>query len=142
MLHKNSQIASRWLGIKIWCKTLIMMHRHASRQVQLWRPIILVYFDPYAVHTLNLALKNICAAKNTEANETTYKECNQIAKISGYSLLIKNFIINYSTRLAIFNEHVKMKLLAVVDTRFLSVIIMLPKFKSIKRSLHDFVLSN
>ncbi|XP_054776440.1 uncharacterized protein LOC129284940 [Prosopis cineraria] len=34
-----------------------------------------IFWTPCVVHTLNLALKNICAAKNTEANEIVYGEC-------------------------------------------------------------------
>ncbi|XP_030963396.1 uncharacterized protein LOC115984517 [Quercus lobata] len=33
-----------------------------------------IFWTPCVVHTLNLALKNICAAKNTEKNEVTYEE--------------------------------------------------------------------
>ena len=35
-----------------------------------------IFWTPCVVHTLNLALKNICAAKNTEKNEVTYEECS------------------------------------------------------------------
>ena len=35
-----------------------------------------IFWTPYVVHTLNLALKNICAVKNTEKNEVTYEECS------------------------------------------------------------------
>lgn len=31
-----------------------------------------MFWTLYVVHTLNLMLKNICAAKNTEANKTIY----------------------------------------------------------------------
>ena len=32
-----------------------------------------IFWTPYIVHTLNLALKNICATKNTEKNEVTVR---------------------------------------------------------------------
>ena len=35
-----------------------------------------IFWTPCVVHTLNLDLKNICAAKNTEKNEVTYEECS------------------------------------------------------------------
>jgi hypothetical protein len=35
-----------------------------------------IFWTPCIVHTLNLALKNICAPKNTERNAVTYAECN------------------------------------------------------------------
>jgi len=91
------------------------------------------------VHTLNLALKNICAVKNTEANEITYEECNWI-DASGDASIIKNFIMNQFMRLAMFNEHVKMKLLSIAETIFALVIIMLKRFKTIKRGLQNLVL--
>ena len=65
------------------------------------------------VHTLNLALKNICVEKNTEANEITYEECNWITDVSKDAIVLKTFIMNHSMRLVMFNEHVKMKLLSM-----------------------------
>ena len=35
-----------------------------------------IFWTPCVVHTLNLVLKNICAAKNTEKNEVTYEVNN------------------------------------------------------------------
>ena len=87
------------------------MPKLARRWVPLWRDIILIYFGLLAWCTLNLTLRNICAVKNTEANEITYEECNWIIDISGDVIIIKNFLMNHSMRLAMFNEHVNMKLL-------------------------------
>ncbi|XP_020242938.1 uncharacterized protein LOC109821157 [Asparagus officinalis] len=56
--------------------------------------------------------------------------------------MIKNFIMNHSVRLAMFNDHPKIKLLSIADTRFASWIIMLKRFIVIKRSLQDMVLSD
>lgn len=77
-----------------------------------------------------------------EENATTYEEFNWIIEVSGDALIIKNFIMNHFMRLVMFNEHVKMKLLAVANTRFASVIIMLKRFKVIKRGLQDLVLGD
>ncbi|XP_057512306.1 uncharacterized protein LOC130794414 isoform X1 [Actinidia eriantha] len=63
------------------------------------------------VHTLNLALKNICAAKHVENNETTYSECSWISEIAGDCTIIKHFITNHSMRLAMYKEFVSLKLL-------------------------------
>ena len=41
-----------------------------------------IFWTPLVVHTLNLALKNICAAKNTKKNEVTYEECSWITRIA------------------------------------------------------------
>ena len=35
-----------------------------------------IFWIPCNVHTLNIALKNIYATKNTEKNEVTYEECS------------------------------------------------------------------
>jgi len=99
-----------------------------------------IFWTPYVVQTLNLARKNICTVKNTEENEITYEECNWITDVSGDAIIIKNFIMNHSMRLAMFNEHVKMKLLSIAETIFASVIIMLIRFKTIKRGLQNLVL--
>jgi len=87
------------------------------------------------VHTFNVTLKNICAAKNTKVNALTYAQCNLITEVSNDTLIIKNFIMNHSMRLVMFNDYSKMKLLAIVETRFASWIIMVKRFKVIKRNL-------
>ncbi|XP_021754738.1 uncharacterized protein LOC110720041 [Chenopodium quinoa] len=63
-----------------------------------------IYWAPCVVHTLNLALKNICAAKNMSGNEETYEECSWITDVHGDALQIKNFIMNHSMRLAMFRK--------------------------------------
>ena len=35
-----------------------------------------IFWSPCVVHTLNLALRNICAPKNSLQNEVPYNECN------------------------------------------------------------------
>ncbi|GAV72516.1 DUF659 domain-containing protein [Cephalotus follicularis] len=48
-----------------------------------------IFWTPCVVHTLNLALKIICAAKHTEANEVVFEECNWISIIHGDVMFIK-----------------------------------------------------
>lgn len=79
-----------------------------------------IYWTPCVVHTLNLALKNICAAKNVQSNQETYELCNWITVIHDDVMQIKNFITNHSMRLAIYNRFNTLKLLSVADTRFAS----------------------
>ncbi|KAL0370583.1 UNVERIFIED_CONTAM: hypothetical protein Sangu_0376400 [Sesamum angustifolium] len=100
-----------------------------------------VFWTPCVVHTLNLALKNICAAKNTEQNGITYEECHWITEIAASALMIRNFIMNHSMRLAMFNEFSKLKLLVVTETHFASVIVMLKRFKLINQQLKMMVIS-
>ena len=70
-----------------------------------------IFWTPCVVYTLNLALKNICATKNTEKNEVTYKECSWITRIADDASFIRVFIMNHSMRLTMFNEFCLLKLL-------------------------------
>ncbi|XP_025628477.2 uncharacterized protein [Arachis hypogaea] len=100
-----------------------------------------IYWTPCVVHTLNLALKNICAAKNTERNNIVYQECCWITQVAEDAIFIKNFIVNHHMRLSIFNEFVSLKLLNIAPTRFASTIVMLKRFKLIKFRLKEMVIS-
>jgi hypothetical protein len=100
-----------------------------------------IFWTPCVVHTLNLALKNICAPKNTERNAVAYAECNWIAQIADDASFIRVFITNHSMRLAMFNEISPLKLLSVADTRFASILVTLKRMKLIKRSLQSMVIS-
>ncbi|PKA49076.1 hypothetical protein AXF42_Ash010760 [Apostasia shenzhenica] len=99
-----------------------------------------IFWTPCVVHILNLALKNICSAKHVEDNEITYEECHWISEVANDTVFIKNFIMNHATRLSMFNEHVKLKMLAIADTRFASVIVMLKRFKKIKQGLVSMIV--
>ncbi|XP_057993107.1 uncharacterized protein LOC131174077 [Hevea brasiliensis] len=101
-----------------------------------------IYWTPCVLHTLNLALKNICAAKNLETNQETYDVCHWITEIYGNALQINNFIMNHSMRLAIYNRFSPLKLLSVADTRFASIVMMLKRFKLIRRALEAMVMSD
>nr|XP_023920608.1 uncharacterized protein LOC112032107 [Quercus suber] len=101
-----------------------------------------IFWTPCVVHTLNLALKNICVAKNTEKNEVTYEECSWITRIVGDTSFIRVFIMNHSMRLAMFNEFCPLKLLQVADTRFVAVVVMLKRLKLIKRCLQAMAISD
>ncbi|XP_038709954.1 uncharacterized protein LOC120004739 [Tripterygium wilfordii] len=101
-----------------------------------------IFWTPCVVHTLNLALKNICAPKNTEANQVAFHECRWISELAEDAVLVNNFIANHSMRLALFNRFVPLKLLSVAETRFASVIVMLKRFKLIKRGLKELVISD
>lgn len=92
-----------------------------------------IFWTPCVVHTLNLALKNICAPKYSQANETAFVECNWISEVADDLVFVKNFIVNHSMRLAMFNKFVNLKLLSVAETRFASTVVMIKRFKLIKR---------
>ncbi|XP_023906154.1 uncharacterized protein LOC112017929 [Quercus suber] len=101
-----------------------------------------IFWTPCVVHTLNLALKNICAAKNFEKNEVTYEECSWVTRIADDASFIRVFIMNHSMRLAMFNEFCPLKLLQVADTRFALVVVMLKMLKLIKRCLQAMAISD
>ncbi|XP_057418312.1 uncharacterized protein LOC130712497 [Lotus japonicus] len=101
-----------------------------------------IYWTPCVVHTLNLALKNICAAKNTERNSTVYEECSWITKIAEDAMLIRNFIMCHSMRLSIFHSFNSLKLLSIAPTRFASTIVMLKRFRELKKGLQEMVISD
>ncbi|XP_038904485.1 uncharacterized protein LOC120090855 [Benincasa hispida] len=101
-----------------------------------------IVWAPCVVHILNLALKNICAAKNVENNQLVYKECSWISDIASEVMFVKNSIMNHSMQLAMFNEFVSLKFLFVAETRFASSIIMLKRFKLIIGDLQVMVISD
>jgi hypothetical protein len=70
-----------------------------------------IFWTPCVVHTLNLALKNICAAKlpRTEEEEIVYVELHWIQLIAQDASMIKNYIMNHGMRLSMFNEFSKLK---------------------------------
>ena len=100
-----------------------------------------IFWTPCVVHTLNLVLKNICAAKNTKKNEVTYEECSWITRIADDASFIRVFSMNHSMRLVMFNEFCSLKLLQVADTRFTSIVVMLKMLKLIKRCLQAMAIS-
>ncbi|XP_027342768.1 uncharacterized protein LOC113855350 [Abrus precatorius] len=100
-----------------------------------------IFWTPCVVHTLNLALKNICAPKNTPTNEVVYGECSWICNLADDAYFIRNFIMNHSMRLAMFNAFVHLKLLAIAETRFASTIIMFKILRTIKHGLQSMVIS-
>ncbi|KAK8497879.1 hypothetical protein V6N11_013169 [Hibiscus sabdariffa] len=86
--------------------------------------------------------ENICSAKNIDENEETYDLCNWITEIHGDAVQIKNFIMNHNMALVIFQRYSPLKLFSVADTRFASIIVMLKRFKLIKRALQAMVISD
>jgi len=92
------------------------------------------------VHTLNLALKNICAPRDAE--DELHDEFQWISEVIADASMIKNYIMNHSMRLFMFNEHSKLKFLAIAETRFASAIVILKRFVAIKDALSVMVVSD
>ncbi|PWA67780.1 HAT dimerization domain, Ribonuclease H-like domain protein [Artemisia annua] len=100
-----------------------------------------IYWTPCVVHTLNLAVKNICSPNNVETNALAYEQCSWIKDVHGDAIAIKNFIMNHNMRLSIFSKFTSLRLLSVADTRFAYIIVMLKRFKLIKTGLQAVVIS-
>ncbi|XP_058766128.1 uncharacterized protein LOC131639665 [Vicia villosa] len=100
-----------------------------------------IFWTPCVVHTLNLAFKNICAAKDIERNNDVYKECSWITKIAEDAIFIKKFVMCHSMRLSIFISFNSLKFLSIAPTRFAYTTVMLRRFKLLKRDLHNMVIS-
>ncbi|KAH7571463.1 hypothetical protein JRO89_XS04G0057000 [Xanthoceras sorbifolium] len=100
-----------------------------------------IFWTLCVVHTLNLALKNICSPSSHPRYDDVMEQCGWISKITSDAMFIKKFIMNHSMRLAMFNDHSKLKLLSIAETHFASAIIMLKRFKQIKQSLEHMVIS-
>ncbi|KAM0926848.1 hypothetical protein ACQ4PT_003028 [Festuca glaucescens] len=96
-----------------------------------------IFWTPCIVHTLNLALKNICDPKNNEGDNFYLWF---IKKASDDASFIKNFIMNHSMRLSMFNEFSKLKFLQIAETRFASVVIMFKRFLLLKDALVQMVV--
>ena len=86
-------------------------------------------------------MKNICAAKNTEKNNVAYDQHFWISQIADDATFIKNFIVGHSIRISMFNRFNLLKLLFVAQTRFASTIVMLKRFKSLKKGLQEMIIS-
>ena len=93
------------------------------------------------VCTLNIALNNICAPSTNPRYDEVMEQCGWISRVSIDSSFIKNFNMNHAMRLSMFNKHCKLELFSVVDTHFASTIVMLKRFKIIKRGLEQLVIS-
>lgn len=61
--------------------------------------------------------------------------------IANDAVFVKNFIVNYSMRLAMYNKFVNLKLISVVKTRFASTVVMVKNFKLTKYGLEEMVIS-
>lgn len=102
-----------------------------------------IFWTPSVVDTLDLALKNICEVTDNEADKIiTHEECGWITEVATDARMIKNFIMDHPLRLSMFNNFSKLKILAIADTRFASVIVMLKRFKMIRSSLHKMATSD
>ena len=72
-----------------------------------------IFFDSLCrSYTKSYSQKYLCA-KNIKPNEVLYEECTWITK-STRDVVIRNFIMNQSMRLSMFNHHLSLKMLAIL----------------------------
>ena len=64
-----------------------------------------IFWTPYVAHTLNLALKNICAPSTYPRYDDVTEQCGWISQVSSDVSFIENFIMNHAIRLSMFNNH-------------------------------------
>ena len=57
-----------------------------------------IFWTPCVVHTLNLALKNICAPSTHPRYDDVMEQCGWISQVSSDASFIKNFIMNHAMR--------------------------------------------
>ena len=57
-----------------------------------------IFWTPCVVHTLNLALKNICAPSTHLRYDDVMEQCGWISQVSSDAYFIKNFIMNHAMR--------------------------------------------
>jgi hypothetical protein len=81
-----------------------------------------IQWMPSVAHSLSLALKQICAAMNTD--NVALEDCQWISEVVEASANIKNFIVDHSMDLSSFDEFGELKMLTIADTRFASDIVM------------------
>ncbi|KAL5124390.1 NADPH-dependent codeinone reductase 1-3 [Glycine soja] len=75
-------------------------------------------------------------------NNVVYQECSWITQIAEHAMFMKNFVMSHSMRLSIFNSFNSLKLLSIAPTRFSSTIVMLKRFKQLKKGLQEMVISD
>ncbi|KAH6779478.1 hypothetical protein C2S52_010715 [Perilla frutescens var. hirtella] len=91
-----------------------------------------IFWTSCVVHNLNLALKSIC---DPSERSQQYAHCKWKSELVNDTQNIRNFIVNHSMSLSIYNKHSKLSLLRVADTRFASSIIMAKRLRDVKLSL-------
>ncbi|KAF8390982.1 hypothetical protein HHK36_023282 [Tetracentron sinense] len=110
--------------------------RAAGLRVEAKHPSI--FWTPCVVHTLNLALKNICTPDKDMSER--YEQFKWIGQIDEEAKLIRNFVVNHSAAFTIYNKYSRLKLLGVTETRFASTLILVKRIVQVKSALQRMVI--
>ena len=98
-----------------------------------------IFWTPCVVHTLNLALKNMCTSEK-ENKASKYPLCNWIREIEKEIELIRNLVVNHSGALSIYNKYAPLRLLSVAETRFASTLILVKRIPEVREALCQMVV--
>jgi len=75
-------------------------------------------------------------------NNVAYDQCSWISQIIDDVTFIKKFIVGHSMRLSMFNSFNSLELFSVAPTRFASTIVVLKRFRSLKKGLQEMVIGD
>ncbi|KAF8402116.1 hypothetical protein HHK36_013068 [Tetracentron sinense] len=97
-----------------------------------------IFWTPCVVHTLNLALKNIC--KPDKDMSERYEQFKWIGQIDEEAKMIRNFVVNHNAVFKFYNKYSELKLLGVTETRFASTLILIKRIFQVKSALQRMVI--
>ncbi|XP_074287726.1 uncharacterized protein LOC141612878 [Silene latifolia] len=98
-----------------------------------------IFWTPCVVHSLNLALRSIC---DPTENSSNYDQCKWIPTMTAACQSIRQFVMQHSKALNIFNKYSKLTLLTIAETRFASHIIMCERLLEVKDALVRMILDD
>lgn len=107
--------------------------RAAGLRLQATHPHI--FWTPCVVHTLNLALMNMCSFEREGKNATRYPHCQWMRELDRDVKMIRNFVVNHNYALTIYTKYAGLRLLGVPETRFAGTIIMVKRVREVKTSM-------
>ncbi|XP_016474542.2 uncharacterized protein LOC107796301 [Nicotiana tabacum] len=98
-----------------------------------------IFWTPCVVHSLNLALKNMCQPSE---KSTQFINCKWILDLIGEVSSLKNFVLNHDMAHALFQKHSALSLLKVAEMRFASHVVMASHVHQVKASLERMVMDD
>ncbi|XP_074271006.1 uncharacterized protein LOC141594925 [Silene latifolia] len=98
-----------------------------------------IFWTPCVVHSLNLALRSIC---DPTENSNHYDQCKWISTMTEACQSIRQFVLQHTKALNIFNKYSKLTLLTIAETRFASHIIMYERLLEVKDAVVRMILDD
>ncbi|ERN03513.1 uncharacterized protein LOC18431659 [Amborella trichopoda] len=113
--------------------------RVAGQRVEGMHPYI--FWTPCVIHTLNLALKNICSPDD-ERKAEKYLHCQWIRDLDRDVKMIRSFVVDHNAVLTIYSQYPTLRLLSVTESRFASTVIIVKRIKEVKPALCRMVVDS